>query len=289
MNLRENKSALIGAAVVLLILGGVYVVDIRPKRVALGAEILKQDKLRGNFAAYRNTGPGKQPLAQLTRVAQNTRTEVEASLKRLDQYRFTLPPEYAKQNENPLFAFQTLRDGLYDELVQREVTGRGKSKDLGFSALRQRSTDGNVTHLMRRLGLLKRFFDAARLDDPLKRRFDRLVGVKHPDPPVDDAAGGSFDKVPIDVTIKTTERKLIQLLQDLQNPALVPIKGQGRSYVGLDRITIEVTDPGAGVFSCTLRIFGLFPYDEAAAKAASLRSPAHPAERVFPAGGDRDI
>ena len=83
-----------------------------------------------------------------------------------------------------------------------------------------------------------------------------------------------------------------QRQQRRRHEHLAALERPGRSYVGLDRITIEVTDPGAGVFICTLRIFGLFPYDEAAApseRPAPSRSPTPPAERVIPAGGDRDI
>jgi hypothetical protein len=205
---------------------------------------------------------GRPRLSRLRQQLAAERKRVQADLEGLEKaYYFRLPEAYKcpPDNAGPVFYFETQRDKLAQRLADAGVLNAQKLGGLGFKQIRESEFGSEregqmayVRHVFRRLGILRRLADAARVGQ--RSRIKRITDISHVRTSSDDVGPG-VQKLTVEVDIVTDSQGLTKLLQDLLNTR----KAGADSYVGLDRLTVKVSE--SGTFTVSLQLFGLFEVD----------------------------
>lgn len=250
MNLKENRSVLIGAAVALALWGLAYLIFVAGNWERADAELAKHAQIAKLATKYFK--PGGTPLGDLERAAREEEGAVRAAIEELKAVQFVLGGRFKPSQTRKKIYFQEQLDVVYRQATRLDIVQKGAAVQLGFDKKLQERT--GTAELLQRLAVLDRIIRAA--TPPRKEsRIKKLVAVSHPErvreghPDID----RHVLKVPVEIEIQCDEKALIHLMHDL-----LKRPGKAYSYVGLDRLEIRVTEPESGVFTSKLSLFGMF-------------------------------
>jgi hypothetical protein len=248
MNLKENRNFLIGAAVFLALWGGFYGFGVSGNWDQYNRQLDTHKKVNGEAQKYLAKGL---PIQQLEEAATKEFDAVDQGIEALRAVDFVLLSPY-KGDKRKLIDFQQRLNLVHQVAAGYDLVPRDAAVQLGFRKKFQQERP--VPELLRRLAVLDRVIKAATPREK-RRQVKKIVSVHHP--ALEIVRGEGVDKhvlkVLVELEIETDEIALLHLLHHLLKS---PKKTE--SYVGLDRIEIHVAQPQAGVFACTLSLFGIF-------------------------------